>query len=93
MERGLVFFNTVKVIKDLDCNSVKLILVNLLDDLELDRNLFAKSVTSWSTDVEISAMLSLISEDSIFFNAKWNVQEKVGHLRNVGIDWKVNILQ
>jgi len=69
LERGLVFFNTVKVVKDLDSNSVKLILVNLLDDLELDRNLLAKSVASWSTDVEICAMLSLISEDSIFFDA------------------------
>lgn len=93
MKRGLVLFGNAKVVKDLDSDSVKLVLVNLLDDLELDRNLFAKSVASWSTHVEISVVLSLISEDSVIFNTKRNVQEKVGHFRNVGIDWKINILQ
>jgi len=81
------------LIKDFDGNSVKLILIDWLDNLELDGDFFTKRIASWTMNIEISFMLYLISDDSALDNADWDVQEEVGHLWNVGVDRKIDSFQ
>lgn len=89
----MALFGDVEFVKNLDSNSVELILIDLLSNLELDRNLFTKRVSSWATNVEISIMLSLVSEHSVVSDIQRNAQEEVGHFWNIGVDWKINIFK
>lgn len=89
----MALFGDVEFVKNLDSNSVELILIDLLSNLELDRNLFTKRVSSWATNVEISIMLSLVSEHSVVSDIQRNAQEEVGHFWNISVDWKINIFK
>jgi hypothetical protein len=83
----------VEIVKEFDGDSVKIILVDLLVDLELDRDFFTKRVSSWSVDVEIGGMFGLVGANCIVFNIQWNVKEVVGHLWDVSVNWEINWLQ